>query len=249
MSKKLLNALVVGAVMTTALVAGDCSAKSGFYAGISAGAAHLGGKNEYAISGSDAGDTVYSGKGGSSSTSFAGSLLAGYGIKLNSLWFAGEANYQFDNLKNTLTGFAGAAAVKASNLKLVSKSKGAFGASVHAGFFANAGTVIYAILGLESRSFKVKFTDSASQFNNTFNSFKKNYRSTAFVPGLGVRFAIAKNIALKTEYKLAMHKSKRIKVSATDTYAGPYGGNGTDTLSIKHNPKVHTFMVGAAYTF
>src|SRR3989338_2760439 len=242
MSKKLLNALALAAVMSATLTAGDCSVKSGAYAGISAGAAHLGGKNDYTIANSNPAETAFSNKAGLSATTFTGNLLAGYGLKFNSLWFAAEANYQFGNLKNKqISRAASNNDIVSSNINLTSKSKGAFGVSIHAGMFANAGTAIYAILGLESRSFKVKFTDSASQFNNTFNSFKKNYRSTAFVPGLGVRFAIAKNIALKTEYKCAMHKRKKISISAVDSGAGgPYVG-GRDTLSIKHNPKVHTF--------
>lgn len=248
MSKELLNALVVGAVMTTALVAGDCSVKSGAYAGISAGVSHLGGKNDYTIANSDSTEIVFSNKGGLSTTTFAGNLFAGYGLKFNSLWFAAEAGYQFDNLKNKQISRAAAADFKSSNINLTSKSKGAFGASVHTGLFATTGTVVYAILGLESRSFKVKFTDNASQFASSFNSFKKNYRSTAFAPGLGARFTVAKNIALKTEYKCAMHKRKKISISGADLAGGPYGG-GTDTLSIKHSPKVHSFMVGAAYTF
>lgn len=248
MSKKLLNALVVGAIMTAALTAGDCSVKSGMYAGVSAGVSSLGGKNDYTISNSDPTEIVFSNKGGLSNTTFAGNLFAGYGLKFNSLWFAGEVSYQFDNLKNKQISRAAAADYKSSNINLTSKSNGAFGASVHAGFFANSGTAVYAILGLESRSFKVRFTDNASQFTASFNSFKKNYRSTAFAPGLGARFTVAKNIALKTEYKCAMHKRKKISISGADLSGGPYGG-GTDTLLIKHSPKVHTFMVGAAYTF
>lgn len=246
MSKNLLKALSLGAVAIGALVAGDCGIKSGAYAGISAGVSHLGGKNEYVISNSAAGSDVYSSKGHLSSNSFLGSVFAGYGYKLNLAWLAAELGYKFDNLKSQLTGVTGNKTTP--NITFGSKSKGAFEGAFHVGFVANASTIAYAILGVESRNFKVQFADSVNEFTNSFRAFKKSYRSTAFVPGLGVRFNIAKNLNLRTEYKCAMHKTKKIKSSGADRGV-VYGAGTTDTLSMKHNPMIHSFAVGAAYTF
>ena len=74
---------------------------------------------------------------------------------------------------------------------------------------------------------------------------KKGYTSIAFAPGLGVRFALSKNLSLRTEYKYAMHRSKKITVSANSDNIP----NQTDVVTIKHKPKIHSFNVGLVYSF
>ena len=75
------------------------------------------------------------------------------------------------------------------------------------------------------------------------NAISKNYTSIAFVPGLGVRFSLAKNLSLRTEYKYAMHRSK----SFSDT-ANAAGG-GRDTTTLKNSPAVHSLNLGLVYSF
>lgn len=245
MYKKMFLKLALGAVVVSSAFAGDCGVKSGAYAGISAGVSHLGGKNEFKVSNSDV-QSIHGAKGKLSSNGILAGVFAGYGYKLNSFWLAGELGYSFDNLDSKFDYVINAES--SYSIKLKSKSRGAFFGACHLGILANSSAVVYAILGLESRSFNVQFSDAVNHFNPDLQLVKKNYRSAAFVPGLGIRLNISKNLALRTEYKCAMHRMKNFAKSAADTAAGMYAG-GTTTVSVKHKPMVQSLSVGVAYTF
>jgi opacity protein-like surface antigen len=244
MSKNLLKALGLGVLMTSALVAGDCSVKSGAYAGISAGVSHLGGKSNYRISSRGSAD-VFASNYKTSANSFLAGLFAGYGYRMNSLWAAGELFYNFDNFKSDFkTKFGTNADNRQKSFNI--KSSGAWGANLHVGFLANQGTIVYLIAGLEMRKFKVKFSDPVVGDFSTLG-LRKGYTSLAFVPGVGTRMNIAKNLAMRLEYKCAMHKNKKLSSSSSNT--GHYGAGDPATLVMKNKPMIHSFNVGVAYAF
>jgi len=242
MKKNLLVSLCLGTVFAVAAQANasSCQINSGAYAGISAGLSAQSGKSNFVNStNGGAGPQIVQNTHNASlsKNSMAAALFAGYGMKFSGFWAAAELFYQLDRLNTkeemTLSGNNG------NTLK--SSSTGAYGAAVHLGFVPNNNCIAYAILSVEARRFNVKFSDTADPVNIQA-VLKKSYTSIAFAPGVGVRFALSKNISLRTEYKYAMHRSK--KLSATGTAAGV-----TDVVTIKHKPQVHTFNVGVVYSF
>lgn len=235
MSKNLfLKLLLAGSTAIGVAVAADCAVKSGAYAGIGAGVSHLGGKNKVNHVDTTAVQYFYN-NGANSSTSAAGDVFAGYGMRFSGIWAAIELTYKFDNLKSKTT-FEALNTHKPKTLSV--KSSGAYGGAAHFGVLANDKAVVYFIAGVESRRFKVQYTDANNDIDVSGQP-KKSYRSTAFVPGVGVRLTVAKNISFKTEYKYAMHKNKKIVGAKA----------GTETVALKNSPKIHSFQVGVAYTF
>lgn len=237
MNNKLLAALALTTALATGLQA-QCQINSGAYVGLSAGGAHLGGKNDCSLSNNNPLTPQPSSSNKLSANSIAATVFGGYGLKLGSIWCAAEVSYQFDNLVSKDKSKNDA---NDKDKTLESKSNGAFGGAVHVGVIANNNFAVYAIAGVERRNFRVKFNDEQQ---NTLCTINKSYASTAFVPGLGFRFNISKNIALKSEYKYALHQSKKF---TSDTKANPAGGN--ETVTVKHAPNVQSFNVGLAYTF
>jgi opacity protein-like surface antigen len=216
---------------------------SGAYAGAAAGVSVLGGKNQLAISNDAAvaGQQVLQDQGNFSlsKTSPAVMIFAGYGMKVSGFWTAAELFYQFDSLKDKQNPvFAGT-----TPKNLSSTSTGAYGLSAHLGFLPSENCTAYVILGVEARRFKVKFSDPTPA--NVSAAINKGYTSVAFVPGIGARFALTKELSLRTEYKYAMHRSKTLNASAKNTANAAQ----TDTVKIKHQPKVHSFNVGVVYSF
>ncbi|MEI6187617.1 MAG: outer membrane beta-barrel protein [Alphaproteobacteria bacterium] len=238
------NKLLAALAMTTALVTGlqaQCQINSGAYVGISAGGAHLAGKNDLTYTNQAQGynDTL---PGSLSSSSFAGSIFAGYGLKFNSLWGALELFYQFDNTKSSKNVNFGN-----GNPIIQSKSNGAWGGAVHLGYMPTNNSIIYAIVGAEVRRFKVTATDGggAAAVNKIEASISKSYTSTAFAPGIGVRVLLCKNLSLRTEYKYAKHQNKSLSASQAKQLVGA----GNDSITLKHSPTVHSFNVGLVYSF
>jgi len=240
MNNKTLIALSIGGLLTTPAFADSCQIASGAYVGVAAGGAHLAGNNKL-----DYDNTVLPGPQDSinhrlSKSSLVAAIFGGYGLKFGNLWGAAEVFYQFDNLQDknkfrihTFT----------HDKVLESNSKGAYGAAIHLGFSPNSNCVAYVIAGVEVRSFKVKFTDEnpAADIAPTID---KSYTSTAFAPGLGVRFSLCKNLSLRTEYKYAMYRSKNFNAEKANVAGGQ-----TDTIVVKYSPVVHSFNVGLIYSF
>jgi len=243
MKKNLLVSLCLGTVFAVAADANasSCQINSGAYAGISAGISHLSGKSIFNQSNTVAVNSHPYNAGKLSANSIAAAVFGGYGMKLGSFWTAAELFYQFDNLKNKDL-FSGEDTTTAARLTRSLKSSGAWGGALHLGYVINNSCVAYAIAGAEVRRFKVSFSSASAQ--NT-NAISKNYTSIAFVPGLGVRFSLAKNLSLRTEYKYAMHRSKKMTASALNTV----NVGQTDIVTIKHKPQIHSFNVGLVYSF
>lgn len=229
------------ATLTASHLTASAQITSGAYLGAAAGVSVLGGKNKL-ITSNDGG------VGGPqqinnqmslslSKASPSVSIFAGYGLKFSNFWAAAEVFYQHDHLKDSQDIMF---AVEPASV--VSSSAGAYGASAHVGFLSADNFVLYAILGIEARKFKINF--SASELISSAKIAKK-YTSVAFVPGVGARFALTKNLSLKTEYKYAIHRSKRMSVSAANS-ANPAQ---TDVSTLKHQPKVQSFNIGFVYNF
>ena len=243
MKKNLLVSLCLGTVFAVAsqASASSCQINSGAYAGISAGVSVLGGKNNFDHKQTDAAGALITGSNlnfSLSKTSMAATVFGGYGMKMNGFWVAGELFYQLDSLKDKQK-----PTIANDEKSISSKSTGAYGLAVHLGFMPSQNCVAYAILGMEARKFNVNFTDTPPA--TIAASINKNYTSLAFAPGVGARFALTKNISIRTEYKYAMHRSKKFTASA----ATPGAPADKDTIQLKHQPKVHTFNVGVVYTF
>jgi opacity protein-like surface antigen len=246
MKKNLLVSLCLGTMFAAASQANasTCQINPGAYAGISAGLSAQSGKSNFLNSNNNGGvgrQVVQNTMNISlSKNSLAAALFGGYGMKFGNFWTAAEVFYQFDklNAKEDLK-----LATSEGNI-LKSSSTGAYGAAVHLGFIPNNNCTAYAILGVEARRFKVNFADTTAP-HEISAVVKKGYTSIAFAPGLGVRFALSKNLSLRTEYKYAMHRSKKITISAkSDNVA-----NQTDVVTIKHKPQIHSFNVGLVYSF
>lgn len=233
------NKLLAALAMTTALATSAhsaCQINSGAYVGLSAGGAHLAGKNDFTYENVVGG--IKEEKGIKlSKTSVVAGIFGGYGFKFNNLWAAAELFYQFDQLKDSsifsIQGNSGS--------KLESKSSGSYGGAVHLGFIPNGNSIVYAIIGLDVKRFKVSFSDTVSPAIINA-SISKSYTSPAFAPGIGVRLAVSKNISIRTEYKCAIHRKKSFDAAAV-------GGLGTDAIKVKHSPTVHSFNVGLVYSF
>ncbi|MBP9829447.1 MAG: outer membrane beta-barrel protein [Proteobacteria bacterium] len=243
MKTKVLLSLSAAALVNAAQLSAAPQISSGAYAGVAAGISVLGGKNKLTTS-NDAGGGAQilqdQGNFSLSKASAAAILFGGYGAKINEFWLGGEVFYQFDSLKDKQNpAFAGAQPVT-----LKSASTDAYGASLHLGFLPAENCVAYAILGVEMRKFKVQFSDpTPAGYMST--SINKKYNSLAFVPGVGMRFALVKNLSFRTEYKFAMHRGK--KVGASGENARNPGQ--LDVVTIKHQPKVHSFNIGVVYNF
>jgi opacity protein-like surface antigen len=245
MKTKVLLSLSAAALVNAAQLSAAPQISSGAYAGVAAGVSVLGGKSNYNHKATDdaTGALVIQNtmNFSLSKTSMAATIFGGYGMKVSGFWVAGELFYQLDSLKDKQQ-----PNIASDEKSIGSKSTGAYGLAVHLGFMPSENCMAYAILGLEARKFSVKFTDTPpATIAATIN---KKYTSLAFAPGVGARFALTKNISIRTEYKYAMHRSKTLTASAESPAAG-FGRGNTDTVKIKHQPKVHTFNVGLVYTF
>ena len=235
------NKLLAALAMTTALATSAhsaCQINSGAYVGLSVGGAHLGGKNDFSHTNDGAPNNTATNNSGVSANSFAASIFAGYGLKFNNLWTALELFAQFDNLKDKNEFKVNAQ--NNSNFKKIT-SNGAFGGAVHLGYTFN-NCIIYAIAGAEVRRFKAEF--SSGDKDAIAAEVSKNYTSTAFAPGLGVRVNLSKNVSIRTEYKYAIHRKKTLNATATNAAIG-----GKDNITLKASPTIQTFNVGLVYSF
>lgn len=232
------------ATLTASHLTASAQITSGAYLGAAAGVSVLGGKNKLTTSndGFVAGGPQQINNQMSLSLSKASpsaSVFAGYGLKFSNFWAAAEVFYQMDALKGKQVSTLGIVDEEAT---LKASTNGAYGASVHLGFLPADNFSLYAILGTELRKFKVSFS---AQDNITSVKIAKKYTSIAFVPGIGARFALTKNLSLKTEYRYAMHRSNKMSGSAASTVVPGQ----TDEVALKYQPRVHNFNIGFVYNF
>ena len=246
---KMKKTLLLTLALTTALSA-EGGIKSGFYVGAQAGLSSMSGQTQLKSSAQEdaGGDPKYMDshnlKSGISKSSISGGAFMGYAIKSGKLYAAAEVSAQLDNLKDKKESYNG----EMSNpIKTEVSSTGALGASIHLGFAPNDNCVIYGILGVEARKFKVGFNDSSKAIEPVIN---KKYTSVAFTPGVGARFAVSENLSIRAEYKCAMHKSKTINASGINQIAANLPGALADQkVSMKVSPVVHSFNIGLVYSF
>lgn len=236
MNKKLLSLSLAALATAAQLSAAAPKIAPGPYAGAALGVSVLGGKNNYNhVQDGDLQDDVDFSL---SKTSPSFSIFGGYGMNFNNFWTAAEAFYQFDSFKDKKI-----PKMALDDKFISSKSSGAYGAAIHLGFLPNENCLAYAILGIEARKFNVAFYDIGNIKMNA--KINKSYTSNAFAPGVGVRFALTNNLSVRTEYKYAIHRNKKL----TDTAKVPDPNPEIDTITLKHQPKVHNFNVGVVYTF
>jgi len=241
MTKKFYKVIAISLLSTISVAsyANVGKINTGPYVGASVGLSNLSGRQDFNVSNNALGAITPSLNVGLASTSFGASIFGGYGVKLNSCWFAAELSYLFDRLnsqqKAKFDTFI-------QNKTLKTRSTGAWEGAFHLGYVPHDNWVIYAIAGIELRRFQVSFKDDANDIAATIN---KKYMSAAFVPGLGIRVNLTKNIAFRGEYKCALHRSKSLSSAPTDNPAGL----GVDTVTMKQSPRIHAFRVGLVYSF
>lgn len=92
----------------------------------------------------------------------------------------------------------------------------------------------------------MSFENTGTHDQDVFSLNNKSYNSVAFVPGVGARVNLTKNVSMRAEYKYAFHRSKATVASAPNQALGV---GGTDTSTLKQSPRIHTFHMGLVYSF
>jgi opacity protein-like surface antigen len=232
MTRKMLSKTLIS-VSVLALLAQSAIANTGFYGGAAVGAAALTGDSKLSLG------RVFLGAADRRSLNFDlsaknidGDLFIGYGKRLNCFWLAIEAIASFTSLrsKNTLD-LDG----ENSGENLTTKTTNAGGGSVNLGYYINPTSKLYIKLGIESRRFSVNFVEPI--VIDPFFSLNKSYRSTAFVPGLGMDVEINPRFSVRTEYRIALHRKKTVQDNNLAA-AFPLFTN------IQAKPTIHYFNVG-----
>ncbi len=215
--------------------------KSGPYAGVSVGLSNLSGNQDFNSANSDPAQPTFTNRLRLSGNSVGASIFGGYGYRVNCTWLAAELSYLFDRVESKST--TTAPAVPGEKI-FKGRSTGAFGGALHIGYIPHEVCAVYAILGLEVRRFRMSFENSATRDQDVFSLNNKSYNSVAFVPGIGARLNLTKNVSMRAEYKFALHRSKSTSASAPNTGIG-----GTDTSTLKQSPRIQTFHLGVVYSF
>lgn len=124
-------------------------------------------------------------------TGFAGDIVAGYGMLMDSFYLGGEAMVGLDGTNETVS----------TDVKL----KGGMTAGVAArlGYALTQKSMIYVSLGVASEKAEYKTA------NDPLNSKKKNLVS--FVPGIGTQIAMTDSVAVRADFTYSM--SKKLKVN------------------------------------
>lgn len=222
--KKLTLALIASAVTLSAANAGI---QSGFYLGAAAG-----------YSGTNAKASLVTPAPGISGSSDIGSgtgnfgIHGGYGWVSGCLYVGGELAYTFENTKITNSigtgGNFGQIQLKRNN--------GYFNAALRGGYLFTPATMGYIRVGANFS--KWTLTNSLSGgFSNT-NPATGSKSRVAFVPGVGIETAVARNVYLRVEYTYEFGPS----VTATNN-------NVLNTASKANNIRTQTGKVGLSYKF
>ncbi|MDF3033376.1 MAG: hypothetical protein K0R76_330 [Alphaproteobacteria bacterium] len=245
MKKKLyLKAGTAVAALLMTAVPGQASMgiKSGVYAGISAGLSHLSGNQNLNAANSNPAQPKTDYRMRLSGNSVGASVFAGYGYRVNCTWLAAELSYLFDRIESKQTI---STSQNIADKVFKARSTGAFGGAFHIGYIPHEACALYAILGLEMRRFRMNYQNEGAPAPDVYSTNSKSYNSTAFVPGVGARINLAKNVSMRVEYKYALHPSR----STTSPAARNAVIGGTDTSTLKQSPRVQTLHVGFVYSF
>lgn len=226
------KALTVGSFL--GILTSTSGAITGFYGGLAIGGAHLAGNHVLAVTrGNPAAPASQKHNTNMSAHAVHGEIFAGYGQKVNEVWFALEANYGLSNLETKtlldITGFD-------SQQPLTIKSRQAAGLSVHMGYHVNPKTMAYIKLGFETRKFNADFNGANNNADPILNH-TKGYYSTAFAPGFGIETEVTPDITFRTEYKVGLHSQKHHQTH----------GDHPEKTSLKTRPTMHHMTVGLHY--
>ncbi len=242
MKQQKLNVLFLGFLLSvsSSIFADKEKINSGAYFGLDLGLLRMGGKCNSKFSTEGAPKDIYSFNSGLSTNSLLASPFVGFGIRIKDIWLAPEISYQFGTLK-TKNSF------RFNNLSadkfIESKSSGAWGGAVQIGYVINNKSIIYGILGAETRQFRIRFVDMVKP-RDVAAEVNKKYRSIAFTPGIGSRLLLDSNLSVRLEYKCAMNGGKRITVEKHNSDTGA-----KDVLGIKYQPVIHNIKLGFVYNF
>ncbi len=202
MSKTLICMGLAG-LMTQSVIA-----NTGFYGGAAIGAAALTGDSKLTASRIDPNFIIPEARtfiSNFSDKSLNGDLFIGYGKLLNCLFLGIEVIGSLATIKSRhildISEQAGAETLKA-------ETNGAWGAAARFGYHMNPTSLLYVRLGLESRQFNINFTSGVEA--SPYINLDKSYRSTAFVPGVGLEVDITPICAVRTEYRLALHRKSKL---------------------------------------
>lgn len=260
--KKFALMMAASALGTAAIADTHNPAYNGFYLGLQMGPNITTGKSRTALS--DNGPVVANGFSKTGRTDFgrmgfAGGLFGGYGMTFSGNGYLGlEAYFNFDSTKanvvndTSVTSGAGNSDVVNSALfgsqlgKLRLKRSFYYGLRAHVGYLFTKETMGYVILGIEGGKWKLSSWGTRENDGSLGNNFNKSKTRVAFVPGLGVRHALNKNVFLKMEWTVSFNP----KLSRS--IAGVNGANNTSfaarTVTAKSIMQ-NTVMFGVGYKF
>lgn len=235
MRKTTIKALVFAALTPAALVSTKgaplSAPKTGFYVGAALGAADLTTKSNLFLRQLIAGvDTSQKFSLPVTDKNIASDIFIGYGKRMDCFSFEGEVTGSLASLSsktnlNTVN--------INMNQSLETKTTSAVGGALKLGYYINPTNKLYLKIGFELRRFKVSFTDSG----NAFVNLNKSYNSTAFAPGFGHEVDLTPCLALRTEYRIALHPKKTIEVAHS----------ATQSTSIQSKPTIHHLNVGLVF--
>ena len=160
----------------------------------------------------------------------AADIFVGYGKRLNCLSLEGEITGSFASLSSK-TGLNITNINTTQSLEI--KTTSAVGGAFKLGYYINPTNKLYLKIGFELRRFKANFTDPS----NFLLNLNKTYNSTAFVPGLGLEIDLTPCLALRTEYRVALHPKKTVQISNAASQA----------TAIQTKPTIHHLNLGLVF--
>jgi hypothetical protein len=214
-------------IILSFLIANAYYASTGAYVGIGASGNILYGKQNLALSSNGTGPMAL--QYGLRGTAISAEILAGYGYVLSSLYLGAEGNYSFLNMKAKFGSKIGT-----HDESFTTKLGNGYGIAFRCGYIAG-NSLIYLRMGLESRKISLNFEDP----NNRFISVNKNYRSNAFVPGLGMETKLTKHLAFRLEGKGAFYPQKAFNINR----------DARNYTRIKTKPRLYNLSAAITYTF
>jgi opacity protein-like surface antigen len=162
-------------------------------------------------------------------------IIAGYAYRINNWHLGIEADYMIQNINASFAQSIG------NNSRIARiKSGNAIGGAFRFGYHCDR-LLTYVRLGVENRSFHV----IANSFGLTSarvarNTIDYKTRKTAFTPGIGLQFAMNKNLSASFEYRIALYNKLSTSLfSQVD--------QNKTSFSIK--PLVSSVMVSLRYHF
>ena len=240
--KKFVIAAVAAAALNTVSAQSCASSFSGFYAGLQAGL-NATVASSAKLETTDAAN-YRSIKGSRGSQSFIGGLFLGYGMGVGSCAYVGAELYgNFTNDKATL--FDNSDSVAAERFfNTSSKNNANFGAKIRLGYTVSQQAMIFLGLGMEYAQWQLKAENViVGGQANLERVTKKNKRSLAFAPSVGMEMFMTKNLFVRGEYTYVATGSQKIEATYRDAVPA------NQTATFKSNANQHRFALGLGYKF